>query len=167
MLYSIINVYMPNNYLEKVECWRSLQDLANENSPQNLIIVGDFNTTRGLKEKRGGTIVRGQFREKMDDLILDLYLFDVPPSKGLYTWNNRRVGPGHNVARLDRFLIRNSFLAHPDKAYSLILLWERSDHRPISLLFEPQKNWGPIPFRCNPLWMGQSDFLPSISQVWN
>jgi hypothetical protein len=53
MLYSIINVYMPNNYLEKVECWRSLQDLANDNPPQNLIIAGDFNTTRGLKEKRG------------------------------------------------------------------------------------------------------------------
>jgi exonuclease III len=51
MVYSIINVYMPNNYLEKIECWRSLQDLATENPPQNLIIVGDFNTTRGLKEK--------------------------------------------------------------------------------------------------------------------
>jgi hypothetical protein len=51
MLYSIINVYMPNTYLEKLECWGPLQDLATENSPQNLIIVGDFNTTRGLKEK--------------------------------------------------------------------------------------------------------------------
>jgi hypothetical protein len=31
--------------------WQSLQDLAIENPPQNLIIVRDFNTTRGLKEK--------------------------------------------------------------------------------------------------------------------
>jgi exonuclease III len=167
MLYSIINVYMPNNYLEKVECWRSLQDLANDNPPQNLIIVGDFNTTRGLKEKRGGSIVRDQFREKMDDLISDLDLFDVPPSKGMYTWNNRRAGPGHIAARLDRFLISNSFLSHPDKASSLILPWAGSDHRPISLLFESQKNWGPIPFRFNPLWMDRPDFFSSILQAWN
>jgi hypothetical protein len=49
MLYSIMNFYMPNNYLEEVERWRSLQDMANDTPPKNLIIVGDFNTTRGLK----------------------------------------------------------------------------------------------------------------------
>jgi len=45
-IYTIINVSMPNNYLEKVECWGPLLDLANENLPQNLIIAVDFNTTR-------------------------------------------------------------------------------------------------------------------------
>ena len=45
--------------------------------------------------------MRDQFRENMDDLISDLDLFDVPPAKGMYTWNNRRVGFGHIVARLD------------------------------------------------------------------
>jgi len=90
--------------------------------------------------------VRDQFREKMDDLILDSDLFDVPPSKGLYTWNSRRAGLGHIAARLDRFLISNSFLSHPDKACSLIVLCAISHHRPIFLLFEPQKNWEPIPF---------------------
>jgi hypothetical protein len=38
-IFTIINVYMPNNYLEKVECWGSLLDLANGNLPQNLIIA--------------------------------------------------------------------------------------------------------------------------------
>jgi hypothetical protein len=51
MIFTIINVYMPKNYLEKDECWGSLLGLANGNLPQNLIIVGDYNTTRGLKEK--------------------------------------------------------------------------------------------------------------------
>jgi endonuclease/exonuclease/phosphatase family metal-dependent hydrolase len=69
MLFSIINVYIPNNYNEKIECWQSLIDLAKENPPQNLIIVGDFNTTRASKEKRGGLMVRDQFREILEDLI--------------------------------------------------------------------------------------------------
>jgi len=94
MQYSIINVYMPNNYIEKNECWQSLFDLANENPPIYLIIVGDFNTTRGTKEKRGGSVVRDQFRERFDELLSDLDLFDVPSDKGMYTWNNRRVGQG-------------------------------------------------------------------------
>jgi hypothetical protein len=81
---------------------------------------------RGKHGKSGAQ--QDQFREKMDDLISYLDLFDVPPSKGLYTWNNRRVEPGHNAARLDQFLIRNSFLSHLDKACSLILLWVGSDH---------------------------------------
>jgi hypothetical protein len=33
MLFSIINVYIPNNYNEKIECWQSLIDLAKETPP--------------------------------------------------------------------------------------------------------------------------------------
>jgi exonuclease III len=91
--------------------------------------------------------VRDQFREKMDDLISDLDLFDVPPSKGLYTWNNRRAGPGHIATRLDHFLISNSFLAFPDTTSSTILLWAGSDHHPISLAFESQKKLGSYSFQ--------------------
>ena len=69
MPFSIINIYMPNNYNEKIECWQSLLDLGKENPPQNLIIAGDFNTTRPSKEKRGGSVVRDQFREILEDLI--------------------------------------------------------------------------------------------------
>jgi hypothetical protein len=72
---------------------------------------------------------------------------------------------GHIAARIYQFLIISFFLAHPEKDLSLILLWVGSNHQPISLLFESQKNWGPIPFKFNPLWMDRPDFLPSISQV--
>jgi hypothetical protein len=85
MIFSIINVYMPNNYWEKVECWGSLLDLANGNLFQNFIIAREFNITRCLREKRGGSIVRDQFRGNMDDLISDLDLYDVPPLKGSFT----------------------------------------------------------------------------------
>jgi hypothetical protein len=84
---------MPNNYWEKLDCWNSLLNLATGDPLQKIIIAGDFNITRLLKEKRGGSIVHDQFRENMDDLIYSLDLIDVPPAKGIYTWNNRRVGP--------------------------------------------------------------------------
>jgi hypothetical protein len=61
-------------------------DLSKETPPQNLIIPGDFNTTRAAMEKRGGSVVRDQFREILEDLISDPDLYDVPSSKGIFTW---------------------------------------------------------------------------------
>jgi len=84
--------------------------------------------------------VRDQFREKMDDLISNMDLFDAPPSKRQYTWNNRRAGPSHIATRRDRFLISSSFLALIDLASSMILPWAGSDHHPISFVFETQTN---------------------------
>jgi hypothetical protein len=45
---------MPNNYWEKVDYWNSLLNLASINPLPNLILVGDFNITRHLKEKKRG-----------------------------------------------------------------------------------------------------------------
>jgi len=71
----------------------------------------------------------------MDGLISVMDLIDVPPVKGKFTWKNRRVGPGHIVARLDRFLISVSFLSLPASFSSKIIPWASSDHLPISLSF--------------------------------
>jgi hypothetical protein len=50
---SIINVYIPNNYWEKIDCWGSILDLEKVNPLHNLIIAGDFNITIILKENEG------------------------------------------------------------------------------------------------------------------
>jgi hypothetical protein len=85
----------------------------------------------------------------------------------MYTWNNRRAGPGHIAARLDRFMISSSLLSVPVKPCFTNLLWAGLDHHPIRLAFESQNNWGPIPFKLNPLWMDRLELIQSISQLWN
>jgi hypothetical protein len=107
--------------------------------------------------------VRDQYREKMDDLISDLDLFYVPPTKGQFTWNNKRAKPGHIAAKIDRFLISSSFLSLHESTTSMILPWSGLYHCPISLIFEHQKNWGPIMFWLNPLWMDCLEFFPIVS----
>jgi hypothetical protein len=62
---------------------------------QNCIIVGDFNTTMHVQEKRGGSIVRDPSREIMEDMVSSLDRLDVYPNKGKYTWSNQRSGKGH------------------------------------------------------------------------
>jgi len=135
---------MPNKYIEKMNAGNPFWTWPLTIPLETLLLL---NTTRGTKEKQGGSIVRDQFRERLDDLILDLDLFDIPLDKGMLTWNNRRDGPGHIVARLNRFLINNSLLALRDKFFSLNLPWAGSDHWPIRLVFEAQKIR--VPFLSN------------------
>jgi endonuclease/exonuclease/phosphatase family metal-dependent hydrolase len=142
---------MPNQIQEKMECWRSLLDLMEFENEDNFIIAGDFNTTLHHWEKRGGTIVSDSSREYLEDLISSLDLFDVNPSKGVFTWSNRRVGPRHISTRLDHFFIGSALLTDPSALSSQILPWTCSNHKPISLAFLNENNLGPIPFRFNPM----------------
>jgi hypothetical protein len=56
-----------------------IKDIGAQN---NYIIAGDFNTNLHQGGKKGGSIVRGPFREYLEDLISELDLFHVHPSKG-------------------------------------------------------------------------------------
>jgi hypothetical protein len=165
--FHVCNVYIPNNIREKKDCWETMSKLKDIDAQENCIITREFNTTLHQGEKKGGSIVRDQFRESMEDLITDLDLFDVKPSKGKYTWSNKRSGVGHIPTRLDRFLIHNSLLLLPLDISSKIILWGISYHRPISLTLTKALNYDPIPFRFTPLWMDSPDFLPLISSIWS
>jgi len=49
------------------------------------IIVGDLNVTVHSSEKRGESVVRDPFREKLEELIVDWHLLDIKLIKGKYT----------------------------------------------------------------------------------
>jgi hypothetical protein len=164
---NVINVYMPVIYQEKIDCWSSLQNLQGSLDSKDLIIAGDLNTTLHPKEKKGGSRVRDPTREHLEDLISSFHLIDINPSNDRFTWSNRRLGPGHITARLDRFLLSSSFLDESFSPSSLILPWTGSDHRPVTLTLSPPDNFGPIPFRFNPLWILDPRFFDIVSDAWN
>ena len=83
---------------------------------------------------------------------------DVKPSSGKYTWNNKSIRPGHIAARLDRFLVQDTFLLLGLNLSSKILPFGGSDHMPILLEMVKDKNLGPIPFRFNPMWPNNLSF---------
>jgi hypothetical protein len=91
---------------------------------------------------------------------------DIKPSKGKYTWNNRRSGLNHIATHLDRFLISSNLLLSPFVISSLILPFVVSDHKPISLSFLSPQNFGPLPFRFNQLWLDNPAISPLVTNVW-
>jgi exonuclease III len=108
--FSLFTVYVPTNIGEKKECWDSIRHLLELEKLKNIIVAGDLNLTLRMEEKRGGTIIRDPASEWVEDLMHDWDLLDIPPENGKYTWSNKRLGPGHIAARLDRCLVHSSFL---------------------------------------------------------
>eukprot|EP00253_Pinus_taeda_P012863 PITA_12863 len=164
---SMFNVYAPVLPNEKKNCWNSLQTFLLEQNPGNIIIAGDLNVTLALEEKKGGSIVRDPAREWVEDIMLGWDLEDIKPSSGKFTWSNKRIGPNHIAARLDRFLVHNSFLSCGLMASSKILPNLTSDHKPILLELSQDNNFGPIPFRFSPIWIQQEGFQEVVSDSWN
>jgi len=102
---SMFNIYAPVLASEKKSCWDSILSYLSLHNPQNIIIAGDMNVTLAVNEKKGGSPVRDPAREWVEDLMLGWELEDIKPTSGKFTWSNKRVGPSHISARLERFLI--------------------------------------------------------------
>eukprot|EP00253_Pinus_taeda_P019488 PITA_19488 len=156
----------PSIKSEKKQCWDSIKSLADLENLENIIIVGDLNLTLLASEKRGGSIVRNPAREWAEDLMQDWDLLDIKPVIGTFTWSNKRVGPRHIAARLDRFLVQSSFLLLGLEARMRILHSSVSNHKPISLELISMKDLGPIPFRFSSLRTKEIDFLQRIKDCW-
>ena len=78
---ALFNLYVPINLMENKECWKSLSDFLNVNSPSNVILVGDINITLSLNEKKGGTVGKYYFQDSVEALIQSWDLIDFKPKK--------------------------------------------------------------------------------------
>ena len=78
-------MYVPTLYYEKRKCWDSIDSFLSLYNPRNIIIAGDLNVTLAAEEKKGGTIVRDQAREWVEDIILNWDLMDIKPPSGKFT----------------------------------------------------------------------------------
>ena len=74
---SLFNVYVPISLAEKRICWDSLKSYLSMHNPINIIIAEDLNVTLATEEKNGGSPVRDQAREWVEDIILDWELEDI------------------------------------------------------------------------------------------
>ena len=149
---------------QKENFWTSLEEQSGDKKLIPCFIACDFNATISAEERRGGFKVRDPFGERMEDLISRWDLTDIKPKNGIYTWSNRRLGPGHIAARLDRFLV-SSHLLNPIPEVK-ILCSAVSDHKPICLFFPLAENLGPLPFRFNRIWLETKGVKDIISSAW-
>eukprot|EP00253_Pinus_taeda_P019238 PITA_19238 len=164
--FNLFNIYVPVSYQEKRECWSSLSAHLEQTSPSNIIIAGDLNIVLKSKEKRGGTNNRDPMLDQVEDLFQRWDLLDFNPIRGIYTWTNNRLGSDHISARLDRFMVQGSIMMKKKIIITKILAKLASDHKPIQLILEDEKDLGPIPFRFSPLWIEKEGFEETVKAAW-
>ena len=165
--YALFNLYVPVNYSEKKECWRTISEFLESNYPINIIIARDLNITLAPNEKKGGRYGKDLMQDTVQELIQVQDLIDLKPKIGCFTWSNQRVGIASISTRLDRFLL-HSMLMDGKTIISLKIIPKlTSDHHPISLQFEKEEELGPIPFKFSPLWIERSRFMDIVSQAWS
>eukprot|EP00253_Pinus_taeda_P022073 PITA_22073 len=162
----VYNVYIPNQFREKEQCWEELkEDMDKEQNP-NVILAGDLNLVLHANEKRGGNFFPDPFRNQLEGIMSDHELMDIIPKNRKFTWNNRRLGPGNIMERLDRILVNISLLSTFADAHSKVLSSSVSDHFPVMLTLESNAHLGPIPFRYNPLWRNNAVVTDIIEGTW-
>uniref|UniRef100_A0A803LHF9 Reverse transcriptase domain-containing protein n=1 Tax=Chenopodium quinoa TaxID=63459 RepID=A0A803LHF9_CHEQI len=84
-----------------------------------------------------------------------------------FTWfNKQKKNP--ILERLDRFLANDGWIRLFPHNFVTNLLRMSSDHNPLLLQLEQKKAFpGTAPFRFEPLWLTDPDFIPFVSQKWN
>eukprot|EP00253_Pinus_taeda_P027195 PITA_27195 len=163
---SLVNLYVPVNYSEKRDCWKSLAEFLEQETPIIIILVGDLNIVLNAKEKRGGSISRDLMVGVVQELAQLWDLQDFNPIQGQFTWSNNRIGKDHISARLDRFLVQSP-LMNKKIITTRILPKLSSDHKPIQLCLEDEEDSGPILFRFSPQWIEREGFLDTVKASWN
>ena len=78
-------MYVPTLSSKKLNCWDSIDSFLSRHIPRNIIIAGDLNITLAAEKKKGGSIVRDQAREWVEDIILHWDLMDIKPPSGKFT----------------------------------------------------------------------------------
>lgn len=163
----LFNIYVPALFSERRNCWEQIQDYLTSHLLDNIILARDLNITLSDRGKRGSSKVRDPSREWVEDIISEWDLEDIKPLRGNFTWTNKRLGPGHITARLDRFLVQHSLLLIGLSASSQILSFGASNHKPILLEVTEDGNLCPIPFRYNRAWIDMEGFQELVASVWN
>ena len=164
--FTIINVYGPNNNIEKLTTWNEIGNFLEEIENDLCIIGGDFNMILDNNEKIGGSDVLSQASRDFKNWCGLNNLVNVPTNNGMYTWNNKRKDSTYIAEKLDRFLIRGELDTFNLNFLSTILPIAGSDHFPVRFEFiepiKPSRN----PFKCEKMWFLDPKFINNIKSWW-
>ncbi|XP_071713394.1 uncharacterized protein [Rutidosis leptorrhynchoides] len=157
----LINIYAPQSKSGKKRIWDFLHNFIALHQG-NFILFGDFNAVR-YPHERYGSRFSASVAADLNNFIVDSGLIDVPLGGRDFTRFNKSCT---QRAKLDRFLISNSFLNRFPDMVGMIHsnLW--SDHCLITLT-KDSSDYGPIPFKLLHSWFKHDGFENIVQTAWN
>ncbi|XP_076943218.1 uncharacterized protein LOC143613388 [Bidens hawaiensis] len=156
----MVNVYAPQDEMEKRVLWQLLLSFIN-NNPGHYFIMGDFNAVR-FEHERMGTTFSNRVVNYFNDFISEASLIDIPLGGFYFT---RVDKTGKKLSKLDRFLLSTDLISRLPDMEAIALDLSIADHRPI-LLRQGKLNFGPIPFKFFNSWMEKDGFEKLVIEDW-
>lgn len=154
-LLTIVNVYGPQNPIEKRELWDRLLNVKGKFEGKWLLI-GDFNEVR-FPDDRFNSRFNHIGATYFNEFIYNAGFMEYAMSRRKFTF---RAGNSQKLSKIDRALVCEGFWNKWPKASFFALNTSLSDHCPIILLTDT-RNFGPIPFRFFDSWLNHPE-LPNV-----
>ncbi|RVW97997.1 hypothetical protein CK203_029087 [Vitis vinifera] len=123
---------------------------------------GDFNVTLSLRERSNQGRLTSAMR-RFAQVVDELELIDLPLQGGVLIWSGGRNNQAW--ARLDRFLVTQSWPDHFNEVVQCRLPRPTSDHFPIVLMGGGLRR-GPSPFRFENMWLKADGFTDLLRSWW-
>lgn len=135
---------------------------ANNNEP--MIIGGDFNIIRYLKEKNTMDGVHRHIA-LFNSLIHFYELRELAMNGGLFTWSNNQDPPV--LEKLDRILMTKEWEDIFPQVFVNKLTREVSDHNQLILATGKCDNLPHIQFKFDLSWLKNPEFFTLVEKIWN
>eukprot|EP00253_Pinus_taeda_P030670 PITA_30670 len=159
----IINVHAP--CAQREVFWQHILHLSLLNE-DNVIIGGDLNFSLGFRESWGSDAQIDPITDFMSNLLEQSNFIDIPMQRLLPTWRNRRVGEAALARRLDRFLLKGTFIQHLHLYRQWVGSGGLSDHNPIYLEIQGPSKKPKAPFKFNHIWLKDPSYIKLVKDYW-
>lgn len=158
---TIVNVYGPQNGVEKRELWNKLLSLKDKFLGK-WILIGDFNEVR-FPEDRSNSKFNHIGAQYFNDFIYNAGLSEYTMGRRKYTF---RAGNTQKLSKIDRALVCEEFWNKWLEASFFALNLSISDHAPIVLLTN-SLNFGPRPFKFFDSWLTHPELPEVVNHSWS
>ena len=149
LLLNILNVYAPQNVVEKRVLWEKIKGVMRDRQGW-WVLLGDFNVVRYPEERKNSrfnNVSAGDFNSFINEMCLREYVM-----RGNKFTFLAGKGKGFKMSKIDRVLVCQNFLDKWPEACLRALPRELSDHCPL-VLTVVNRNYGAKPFRWFNSWI--------------
>lgn len=161
----LTGVYGGNLREERQALWVSLKDFSlDQDCPW--ILLGDFDSIRHPREKRGRIDGPSSHSEDFNKFISECGLTEPRLQGSVFTWSKKVVGQDRIVCRLGRAPIIWDFFQLCPTMQLITLNPGISDHSPILLHFDRFQPRGNKPFHFRNALTMKDGFLEVVKEAW-
>lgn len=170
-IYSLVNVYAPNNGTERNAFYRHLKDFINVHAIGTLILGGDMNDALTDLDRKISNKTRNKCIKPVNSLkvliktnkLIDIWR-KLNPKKIQFTW--RRLNPPQ-ASRIDMFFIPDDLVPNIKSCDIRPITIKSTDHQAISIKIQTStaKSKGPGHWKLNNSVLAEETYVRDIEKI--